>query len=85
MLDSVLTYLVHECLDDLIPTITAIINESLVSGIVLPIPPFKQAVVLPLLKQPNLEMCLRTIALFTTYISFQRFSKRLSFNSCLTI
>ena len=34
MLDPVPTYLVHECLDDLIPTITAIINESLVSGIV---------------------------------------------------
>ena len=34
MLDPVPTYLVHECLDDLILTITAIINESLVSGIV---------------------------------------------------
>ena len=53
MLDPVPTYLVHECLDDLIPTITAIINESLVSGIVPP--PFKQAIVLPLLKKPNLD------------------------------
>ena len=34
MLDPVPAYLMHECLDDLIPTITAIINESLVSGIV---------------------------------------------------
>ena len=34
MLDPVPTYLVHACLDDLITTITAIINESLVSGIV---------------------------------------------------
>ena len=51
MLDPVPTYLVHECLDDLIPTITAIINESLVSGIVLQPPPFKQAIVLPLLKK----------------------------------
>ena len=83
MLGPVPTYLVHECLDDLIPTITAIINESIVSGIVPP--PFKQAIVLPLLKKPNLEMCLRTIALFPTYTSFQRFLKRLSFNSCLTI
>ena len=53
MLDPVPTYLVHECLDDLIPAITAIINESLVSGIVPP--PFKQAIVLPLLKKPNLD------------------------------
>ena len=53
MLDPVPTYLVHECFDDLIPTITAIINESLVSGIVPP--PFKQAIVLPLLKKPNLD------------------------------
>ena len=83
--DLVPAYLLHECLDDLIPTITAIISESLVSGIFLPIPPFKQAIVLPLLKQPNLKMCLRTIALFPTYTSFQRISKRLSFNSCLTI
>ena len=30
-------------------------------------------------------MCFRTIALFSTYTSFQRFLKRLSFNSCLTI
>ena len=53
MLDPVPTCLVHECLDDLIPTITAIISESLVSGIVPP--PFKQAIVLPLLKKPNLD------------------------------
>ena len=53
MLDPVPTYLVHECLDDLIPTITAIISGSLVSGIVPP--PFKQAIVLPLLKKPNLD------------------------------
>ena len=32
MLDPVLTYLVHECLDDLIPTVTAIISEFLMSG-----------------------------------------------------
>ena len=38
MLDPVPTYLVHECLDDLIPTVTAIINESLVSGITPPPP-----------------------------------------------
>ena len=49
MLDPVPTYLLHECLDDLIPTITAIINESLVSGT--GPPPFKQAIVLPLLKK----------------------------------
>ena len=33
MLDPVPTYLAHECLDDLIPTITAIISESLASGV----------------------------------------------------
>ena len=53
MLDPVPAYLMHECLDDLIPTITAIINESLVSGIV-PLP-FKQAIVLPLLKKSQLR------------------------------
>ena len=60
-------------------TITAIINESLVSGIVLT--PFRQAIVLPLLKLYNnlfilkerekspakVEMCLRTISLSPTY------------------
>ena len=51
--DLVRIYLLHEFLDDIIPTIAAIINESLVSGIVLP--PFKQAIVLPLLKQHNLD------------------------------
>ena len=50
MLDPVPTYLVHECLYDLILTITN--TESLVAGIP-PFPPFKQAVVLPLLKKPN--------------------------------
>ena len=53
MLDPVPTYLAHECLDDLIPTITAIINESLVPGIV-PLP-FKQAIVLSLLKKAQLR------------------------------
>ena len=38
MLDPVPIYLVHECLDDLIPIITVIINESLVSGIAPPPP-----------------------------------------------
>ena len=50
MPDPVPTYLVHECLDDMIPTITAIINESLtVSGIITP--PVKQAGVLSVLKK----------------------------------
>ena len=39
MFDLVPIYLVHECVDDLIPIITAIINDPLVSGIVTPSPP----------------------------------------------
>ena len=53
MLDPIPTYLLHECLDDFIPTITAIISDSLLSGIVSP--SFKQATMLPLLKKPNLD------------------------------
>ena len=76
MPDPVPTCLMHECLDDLIPTITAIINESLVSGIITP--PVKQTGVLPILKEKAQfrQMCLRTMlknySLSPTYTSFQR-------------
>ena len=61
--------LAHECLDDFIPTITAIISEFLMSGIVPPPPPpppspsLQQAIALPLVnKKFNLEICLRIIS-----------------------
>ena len=53
MLDPIPTSLTKECLSDLLPLITRIVNSSLCSGA---IPPqFKQAVVTPLLKKPGLD------------------------------
>ena len=42
-----------ECLDELLPTATHIINSPLVSGVVPP--EFKTAIVKPLLKKPSLD------------------------------
>ena len=42
-----------ECVDDLLPTITKIMNVSLITGIVPQ--PFKHAIVRPLFKKPNLD------------------------------
>ena len=53
MLDPILTSLTKECLSDLLPLITRIVNSSLCSGVVPP--QFKQAVVTPLLKKPGLD------------------------------
>ena len=47
-LDPIPTSLFDECLDELLPAVTHIINSSLVSGVVLP--EFKTAIVKPLLK-----------------------------------
>ena len=53
MLDPILTSLTKECLSDLQPLITRIVNSSLGSGVVPP--QFKQAVVTPMLKKPELD------------------------------
>ena len=53
MLDPIPTSLTKECLSDLLPLITRIVNSSLCSGAVPP--QFKQAVVTPLLKKPGLD------------------------------
>ena len=53
VLDPVPTSLVKLCIDDLVPSVTGIINASLSSG-VFPCQ-FKQAVVAPLLKKPGLD------------------------------
>ena len=52
MLDPIPTSLTKECLSDLLPLITRIVNSSLCSGVVPP--QFKQAVVTPVLKKPGL-------------------------------
>ena len=52
-LDAIPTPLLIECLDELLPAITNIINDSLVSGSFPSI--FKSAVVRPLLKKSNLD------------------------------
>ena len=52
-LDLMPTSLFVECLDELLPAVTHIINSSLVSGIVPP--EFKTAIVKPLLKKPSLD------------------------------
>ena len=53
MLDFIPTSLMRQCLNDLVPLITAIINVSL-STCAVP-KQFKQAVVIPLLKKPELD------------------------------
>ena len=53
MLDPFPTSLTKQCLDDIVPIVTTIVNVSLSSGLV---PSnFKQAVVVPLLKKPGLD------------------------------
>ena len=52
-LDPIPTPLLVECLDDLLPTITHIINSSILSGSC-PVS-FKSAIVKPLLKKPTLD------------------------------
>ena len=53
MLDPIPTSLTKECLSDLLPLITRIVNSSLGSGVVPP--QFTQAVVTPTLKKPGLD------------------------------
>ena len=52
-LDPIPTPLLIECLDILLPTITSVVNDSLVSGSFPAI--FKSALVKPLLKKPSLD------------------------------
>ena len=52
-LDPIPSPLFHDCLDELIPVITDIINTSLISGVVLQC--FKHALVKPLLKKSDLD------------------------------
>ena len=51
--DPMPTSLFVECLDELLPAATHIINSPLVSGVVPP--EFKTAIVKPLLKKPSLD------------------------------
>ena len=53
MLDPISTSLMKQCLHDLVPLVTAIINVSLSTGTVPK--QFKQAVIIPLLKKPELD------------------------------
>ena len=53
MLNPIPTSLTKECLSDMLPLITRIVNSSLCSGVVPP--QFKQAVVTPMLKKPGLD------------------------------
>ena len=52
-LDPIPTYLLKNCLPDLLPCITHIINDSLISGVVPDC--YKDALVKPLLKKPGLD------------------------------
>ena len=54
LLDPLPTFLVKECLDELLPLITEIINTSLRLGIVAD--PLKEAIIKPLLKKLGLEL-----------------------------
>ena len=53
ILDTLPTNLVKHCIDDLVPLITHIVNESLMAGTV-PVQ-FKQAIVVPILKKYGLD------------------------------
>ena len=53
LLDPVSTSLFVECLGELLPAVTHIINSSLVSGVVPP--EFKTAIVKPLLRKPFVD------------------------------
>eukprot|EP00745_Piridium_sociabile_P021634 TRINITY_DN3338_c0_g1_i12.p2 TRINITY_DN3338_c0_g1~~TRINITY_DN3338_c0_g1_i12.p2 ORF type:complete len:333 (-),score=53.56 TRINITY_DN3338_c0_g1_i12:630-1628(-) len=53
ILDPIPTELLRDCIDELIPTITNIINDSLMSGFVPS--SFKDAIVVPLLKKKSLD------------------------------
>ena len=53
-LDPIPTSLTKQCLSDLVPLITAIVNESLSTGVVPP--QFKRAVITPLLKKTGLDI-----------------------------
>ena len=52
-LDPMPASLFVECLDEVLPGVTHIVNSSLVSGVVPPV--FKTAIVKPLLKKPSLD------------------------------
>ena len=52
-LDPIPTYLLIECLDELLPSITFIINQSLETGVFPDC--YKKALVTPLLKKPSLD------------------------------
>ena len=54
MLDPIPTSLTKECISDLLPLITRIVNSSLCSGVVPP--QFKQAVATTLLKKPGPDL-----------------------------
>ncbi|XP_072028205.1 uncharacterized protein [Amphiura filiformis] len=53
LLDPLPTYIVKQCLVDLVPLVTYIINRSIMSGII-PIQ-FKRAIVVPILKKSGLD------------------------------
>jgi hypothetical protein len=75
-LDPLPTKLLKPCLDHVLPLITDIVNKSLSEQCVPA--SFKQAIVRPLLKKPNLDKrCSKTTDRFPTYLSFQRYWKRL--------
>ena len=71
-LDSIPTWLLKQCGDGIIPSMTSVINMSLESGVVPGC--FKKAVVRPLLKKPSLDAepqelqtCVQSIFHFQTY------------------
>ena len=58
-LDPMPTTLVVQCLDELLPVITAIINKSLMSGHF--VDKWKEAIVTLLLKKPGTELLLKNL------------------------
>ena len=53
-IDSIPTWLLKECIDELLPLITTLINRSLSTG---KFPDhFKEAIIRPLLKKPNSDI-----------------------------
>ena len=83
-LDLIPTSVLYDCLFEIIPIVTSIINKSLSSGIVLQC--FKHALVKPLLKRPVLiPTAWNTTCLFPICHSCQRYWILLSWNSLNSI
>ena len=82
-LDPIPSPLFHDCLDELVPVITDIINTSLISGVVPQC--FKHALVKPLLKKSNLDPeLLKKLSSGVKFVVFSKVLERVGFTQLVT-